>query len=68
MRAEATRAGGRHLLRERDGYGAPIAVESYQPTATRGPLVERLSGESLAALAKLCGMTVEALVSRYART
>lgn len=66
MRAEATRAGGRHLLRERDGYGEPLAVEPYQPTATRGRLIERLDGQSLVNLANLCGMTVEQLLRRYA--
>lgn len=66
MRAEATRAGGRHVLRERDGYGEPIAVESYQPTAIRGRLIERLDGQSLVTVADLCGMTVEQLLRRYA--
>lgn len=65
MKAEATRAGGRHLLRERDGYGEPMAVEVYQPTAMRGRLIERLDGASLASIAGWCGVTVEMLLGRY---
>lgn len=37
MCAEATRAGGRHMLRERDGYGEPIAVEEYEPRYETAP-------------------------------
>lgn len=66
MRAEATRAGGRHLLRERDGYGEPIAVEVYEPTRFRGRMVERLDGASLVAIAQWMGCTVEGLMDRYA--
>lgn len=66
MRADRTRAGGRHLLRERDGYGEPIAVEVYEPTRMRGKLIERLDGASLVAIAEWMGVTVEGLIGRYA--
>ena len=65
MKAQATRVGGRHLLRERDGFGEPIAVEVYEPTVMRGPMIERLDGASLAAVAGWFGLTVENLLGRY---
>lgn len=68
MRADRTRAGGRHLLRERDGYGEPIAVEVYEPTVMRGPMIERLDGASLVAVAGWMGCTVEGLLGRYEGT
>lgn len=66
MRADRTRAGGRHLLRERDGFGEPIAVEVYEPAPMRGPMIERLQPASLAAIAEWMGCTVEGLMERYA--
>lgn len=72
MRAEATRAGGRHMLRERDGVDQRSTVDPEVEgqvliQGQRGPMIERLDGASLMSIAEWMGVTVENLLGRYVK-
>lgn len=51
MKAQETRVGGRHAMRERE-FEVDV-IERWEPPKYGGPLVERLSATSLMAVAQM---------------
>lgn len=64
MLAQATRAGGRFVARDRGIF--EVAPRQPDPPArpSTGILIERLAAKSLAAVADFCNMTVDDLIER----
>lgn len=57
---------GRYIAAERGAFDPPEPAEEQPQAPERFPLVERLSADSLAALAAISGVTVAELIRRQA--
>lgn len=64
MLAQATRAGGRFVARDRGIF--EVAPRQPDPPArpSTGILIERLAAKSLAAVAQFCGLSIGELIDR----